>query len=214
MADDCVFMNDNPGPAIPAHPGLGVPPEPRPQQPGPSRRDQEIELKLMGEPAAMEAAFRSLNSLASEPAPRARSLHSTYYDTVDRALRAKRHEFRVRRVYGRYLEAFKWPKDESNAHIRGEREVRLPSREPDISRFGPDVAANVRRITNGMPLVEQFTTTVSRRIQIVSFSGARIEVALDKGVVLAQERREKLYQLELELKDGEEAALYEFAGFL
>jgi triphosphatase len=208
-------MKDNPGPASPAlHPGLGAAPEPRAQQQDPVRRDQEIELKLVGEPAAIEAAFRSINLLASEPAPRARSLHSTYYDTVDCALRAKRHEFRVRRVYGRYLEALKWPKDESNAHIRGEREVRLPSREPDISRLGPDVAANVRRITDGAPLVEQFTTTVSRRIQTFGFGGARIEVALDKGVVVAQERREKLYQLELELKDGEEAALYEFAHSL
>ena len=47
-------------------------------------------------------------------------------------------------------------------------------------------------------------------VQMLRFQGADIEVALDEGFLFAGKRREPTHEIELELKAGEPAALFEF----
>ena len=184
------------------------------QSESPEGKAQEIELKLEGGLAAVKAAFNAIKTSDAEAEPRARNLASTYYDTADGALRAKRHVLRVRKSYRRYIATLKWQADESNALVRGEREARLASSDLDIACLGPDIAAAVLGVTKGAPLVEQFTTQIKRRVRTVNTGHTQIEAAFDTGAVVAADRREPVCELELELKGGDEVGLYEFAAEL
>jgi inorganic triphosphatase YgiF len=59
-------------------------------------------------------------------------------------------------------------------------------------------------------LAPRFGSDIRRTLKTVRFHGADIEVALDEGFLFAGKRREPTHEIELELKTGEPAALFEF----
>ena len=58
-------------------------------------------------------------------------------------------------------------------------------------------------------LVPVFATEVRRTAYLVRHGASEIEVAFDQGVISAGEHRERISEVEMELKSGEPAALYE-----
>ncbi len=63
----------------------------------------------------------------------------------------------------------------------------------------------------GIDLHPQFSLDVKRRTWNVTQNGSSIEVALDDGVLEARGREKRICEVELELKSGDGAALYELA---
>ncbi len=173
-------------------------------------RGHEIELKLRGDPVALEAAFGG----SGGPAPRARRLVSTYFDTGDGDLRAGKAVFRIRKIRRAFVATFKKAAAGSNSHVRDELEAVVRSPEPDISCFGDEAAAEIRDITGGAALVAQFTTDIRRRTRLIEHGGALVEAALDTGFVRTERGKEKICELELELKSGDIASLYDLAETL
>jgi inorganic triphosphatase YgiF len=101
--------------------------------------------------------------------------------------------------------------------VRGEWELGVPRAELDLARFpadeirrasGIDLASLDRRL---QPL---FETRFARRAADVRLKDATVEVALDRGAIVAGQRREPLLELEIELKSGEPRRLLRYAESL
>ncbi|MFT3987141.1 CHAD domain-containing protein [Aestuariivirga sp.] len=138
-------------------------------------------------------------------------LKTTYYDTADGDLIARKIVLRVRREgRGRPVLCVKLP-PKDNPFKRGEIEVPSPKGLADILLFDDEVSQKLADILNGKPLVSQFDTVVRRQLLHAGTDAAAIEMALDEGEVVAGRKRQPLAEVELELKSGEEASLYALA---
>jgi inorganic triphosphatase YgiF len=72
----------------------------------------------------------------------------------------------------------------------------------------------VTDVIGDKPLILRFETRVSRRLAEVFIGSSRIEIAVDKGEILSSERAVKISECELELKEGDPAALFTLAAQL
>ncbi len=176
--------------------------------------NRELEIKFSTDLPGLKAALASpALGGASGKAPAARRLVSTYFDTPDRALNKRRIVLRVRRS-GRAapIIGVKWPpKANGEAFSRGELEARSPSGELDLSLLGGEIAAELGKIIGGRALEPQFETRIKRRTRLLTAGAGQIEIAFDEGEIVAGDRRTPVTEVELELKSGDSAELYELA---
>jgi inorganic triphosphatase YgiF len=156
---------------------------------------------------------RALEARASgnEGAALAR-LVSTYFDTSDRALARQGLVLRVRACDGHFVQTVK-SDDPAGAPVlaRGEWEDAINGARPDpeASETGRFLAPEI--VGRLIPL---FRTEIARRtIVLAPAPDTRIEAAIDRGRVYAPVRdaSEPISEVELELKSGPAAALYDVA---
>jgi inorganic triphosphatase YgiF len=103
-------------------------------------------------------------------------------------------------------------------HQRGEWESRVAGPQPELAALialaGPR-SAGARVLSEralAQRLVPIFTTRVRRTIWLLRLSqGDEIELALDQGTVNSGVAREPISEIELELKSGDPARLFDFA---
>jgi inorganic triphosphatase YgiF len=98
-----------------------------------------------------------------------------------------------------------------NPMARPEVEVPVEGPEPDLEAFGPDVASDLARITQGQALRPCFVTDIRRTAHVVPFRHSRIEVSFDTGAIIAGDARESVREIELELLQGDTADLFALA---
>ncbi len=171
---------------------------------------EEVELKLaLGRDAA--ARLRRHPALRDMPGTRM-TLTNTYYDTPEGALEAARVALRIRRTPQRTLQTLKTAgRGSGGLSSRGEWEWPIDGTLdlagladlPPMQALGAAVLA---------ALEPRFTTDFERECWLVERGAARIEVALDRGGIRAGERHAAIDELELELKAGTPAALWQLAG--
>lgn len=164
--------------------------------------DREIELKFLIPP---EAAALALAQLKGEGA--VRQLDATYFDTPDHALRKAGYGLRVRDGEGGRKQTLK-SASAGGVFSRGEWEEKIAGPGPDRDALARTPAA---AMLAGEALAPVFTTRVERTVRIVQVGEAVIEAALDRGELSADGRRAPVCELELELKAGEPAALFDLA---
>ncbi|WP_300270893.1 CYTH domain-containing protein [Halomonas sp.] len=173
---------------------------------------QEIELKLALGPEG-PAALRGHPLLRALPATVA-ELGNTYYDTPEGELEWARMALRLRRLDGRLLQTVK-TRGEGGGGLsrRGEWEWEVPGPGLDLAGLAglPPAALGEAVLER---LEARFTTDFRREAWTLEHRGARIELALDEGAILAAGRRVAIRELELELKAGEPAALWSLAEAL
>src|SRR2546421_5550234 len=171
---------------------------------------REIKLRVAPERAA--AARRLLAR------GRTNRLRSIYYDTPGRALQRAGASLRLRRYGARWLQTLKTDSGaQAGLAKRAEWETPLSGnalrlsafpRQEILSTTGIDVAQLER-------LERVFETRFTRRSLAVKLgSGARAELALDRGAIVAGRRREPIAEIELELKSGAPRALLRYAEAL
>lgn len=164
--------------------------------------DREIELKFLIPP---EAAPLVLAQLKGEEA--ARQLDATYFDTPDHALRKAGFGLRVRDGEGGRKQTLK-SASAGGVFARGEWETAVAGPGPDREALARTPAAAV---LDGQDLAPVFTARVDRLVRLVQVGEARIEAALDRGELHAGGRQASVCELELELKHGDPAALFDLA---
>jgi triphosphatase len=176
---------------------------------------RELEVTFKTDAAGLKLALRSeLLSTDTADAPR-RTLRSVYFDTPAGDLRKQRMVLRVRKVRGTHIMGLKGARPLAEAPFsRREMEVRVPRLDPDINLFGEEISVELSRVIDGRPLEQKFETQIKRRLRCLNLERSLIEVAFDEGFVVVGNRRQPLTEVELELKAGEEAALYDFAARL
>ncbi len=144
-----------------------------------------------------------------------RRLVSTYFDTPDLALRRAGSTLRVRDEGGRFTQTLKSADLEgANLLARGEWEDKVAANRPD-----PLAPRSGSRLPQGVAgrLCALFVTEVAREtIEIEPSPGTRVEAAIDTGEIRAiggasSGPAAPISEVELELKGGNPAALYDLA---
>jgi inorganic triphosphatase YgiF len=168
--------------------------------------ERELKFRLAPRAAAQAARLLSLGPGVA--------LASVYFDTRDRELSRARAALRLRRVPRSWLQAFKC---EQAPGARGEWETAAAHGALDLARLPADEirrasAIDLRSLERRLrPL---FETRFARRATDLRFDDATLEVALDRGAVIAGRKREPLLELEIELKSGAAGRLLRYAQSL
>jgi triphosphatase len=179
-------------------------------EPGEARADREMELKFAADEATFRAALASA-VLGPPPArPGWRLLRTTYFDTPTGRLQRKKVALRLRRVRARGVMTLKWDTGEGDL-ARGEIEVAAGPGELDLALFDAATQDRIRGWLKGEPLVPVYTTEVRRAVRMVERHGATVEVAFDRGAIVAGALKEPIREVELELKAGSSAGLIRLA---
>lgn len=175
---------------------------------------QETELKL-----ALDA--HDLPRLLAHPllnaTPQTQRLLNAYFDTPDLALKARRMAVRERLAGAQWLLTVKTA-GTSRDGLSRRREWEGPTT-PGALDFAAlvDDAALASELAAMRPRLQPlFATDFDRQRWFIAHAGARIEVALDQGRihVPGTALSQTLLELELELLDGPEAALFALADAL
>jgi triphosphatase len=155
---------------------------------------------------------RALVAIAPTPRGAPRRLISTYYDTPDLALWHQGLTLRVREQEGGFIQTVKRG-DLTGADMltRGEWEDQLAENHPD-----PEAPQSGKQLPDGVDddLRPLFATDVTRTtVEIEAAPSTRIAAAIDVGEIRAANgnRTAPISEIELELKSGEVAALYDVA---
>lgn len=175
----------------------------------------EIELKLLIAPAAVSRLRRfTVPAGWSRGAPQHKHLLSIYFDTGDFLLRQRGIALRVRRDGRRWIQTVKGGGCvKAGLHSRNEFEAPVAHGHPDLTKIDdPELCALFAAPEIHGRLKPVFTTDFRRTLWwIESPSGDQVEMALDLGEILAGTSAAAICEVELELKGGSPAALYEAA---
>ena len=162
---------------------------------------REIELKFELDAAGLEVVLAAL-----PPGDEAeKSLHAIYYDTADHGLSALGFGLRVRRSGKTFTQTLKSELGADGG--RDEWEWPVAGFTPDLTLLADTPAA----LPAGVDVSPLFTVTAQRRQRVVLEGDTKIEIALDAATVTAGDREIRFIELELELKDGDPAALFVLA---
>lgn len=161
----------------------------------------EIELKLELSENGIEALLAS--GLLGEAAER-KALRAIYFDTPDHTLAAEGLSLRVRESGAKRMQTIKADRGSAGLFDRGEWELAVDGLQPV-----PDDRAPVGTLLEGRldVLFPVFEVPIERH----TARRGGIEIALDRGEAVAGERRETIREVELELLDGDPAALFTLA---
>jgi inorganic triphosphatase YgiF len=184
---------------------------------------REVELKLAGSARTLASVGRhpALLALAVGPAQR-RHLRSLYYDTADLALWRSGLVLRVRADGpGRIVSVKTRGTTRAGLVAREEHERPLPGTPRDPRRVArrellaaigePRLRAALVRTARGRRLAARVETRFQRTTLPLRASGARLELAIDLGVVRAGTSRLPISEVELELVAGPARALFDVA---
>ena len=182
---------------------------------GSGRETKEIELKLEFAPTdATKIKSHPLLAAGSQGAPRVQELVSIYFDTPDLALSKRGVFLRVRESGGRYVQTIKAMQSAADLFERFEWETEVSGRAPDLdaaqgTALGPLLTPALRAALRLL-----FETRMRRTLHRLTDSGSEIEVAIDQGEIVAGARATPISEVELELKEGDTAALFRLARTL
>ena len=170
----------------------------------------EIELKLSLKASEVAAARALLRRLVGD-APDAETLRATYYDTRSHTLFRKGYTFRLRQEGRHVVQTLKHADPRgSDALHREEWSDRIETAKPDLARG--ETGSRLRKRFGRLALVPQFTVDVKReRFRHVTADDTEIEIALDTGRIIAGRRNTPIREIELELKAGPVAGIYQLA---
>ena len=173
----------------------------------------ETELKLRIAPEQLARLKRHpLLGKHQVTRPATRRLHNIYYDTPKLELHKLEMALRLRRAGRQWLQTLKGGGSvKAGLHQRDEWEVPVSRAALDFS--SPQAAEWEAHLP--LPLRKKlqpvFVTDFSRTSRMLEWQGAQIELCMDHGEVRTEQRSTPLCELELELKSGESAQLFELA---
>lgn len=178
--------------------------------------DREIELKLEGDPEALQHLCRTrVVTRMTKGKASSRILRSVYFDTPDFALMNNGFTLRVREVGNVHIQTLKSPpKSGGPASDRGEweRVLKTDTDRPNLNYLPADLRVRLLALAGADAFEPRFVSMVHRRVTRLHVSqGSEIELAIDHGAINANGRETSISELELELKRGTRADLYRVA---
>ncbi|CAD5373789.1 Adenylate cyclase [Rubrivivax sp. A210] len=167
----------------------------------------ETELKFQV-PARRSAALHQAVATATARTTR---LQAVYCDTPDRRLAAAGLALRLRKEGRVWMQTLKGRGD--GLAVRLEHEVRVgvraaqPPLDPQRHAGTPVGEALLAVLAEAPPLEAVYRTDIRRLHRLVRSGGALIEIAHDRGEIIAGERRLAVDEIEFELVSGDSATL-------
>ncbi|MGC2778396.1 MAG: CYTH and CHAD domain-containing protein [Bradyrhizobium sp.] len=185
---------------------------PAPSLPDPmAGTGHEIELKLLVDPDQL-AGFNSAPVVTAHARNKGARKHltSVYYDTPRRTLWKNGFTLRVRRSGSRFVQTVK-AQHTDDPLKRGEWEASVASLAPDPALAAALLPEELRADLEAHRLEAVFTTDIHRHARLLDLPSATVEIAFDSGAIKADEHSEIVSEIELELKSGNPATIYEIA---
>ncbi len=167
---------------------------------------RETELKLAVDAADVARLRQRLRRFGR---PKVERLETVYYDSADFALAKQGIALRVRRAGGRWLQTLKTLGAPTALARRGEWEMPAPRGRLDLARFAGTPLPALLRAQPALAIAPRFRTRFTRALW--TSADRAIEIALDRGEIVAGDRSAPICELELELKAGAAAALWPLA---
>lgn len=174
---------------------------------------KEIELKLGivdGNESVLDRLKECFSELGIENDMQSKVLQNTYFDTPDKKLNQHRMALRIRKKGNSYIQTLKTKGRSVNGlSERGEWEWDRP--EPKLDFV---VLEQLDVWPDGMALSKlspAFETNFTRYQTVLSWEGGEIELAFDKGEVVAGSDSLPILEIELELISGKPEVLNSLA---
>lgn len=164
---------------------------------------REFELKFSAEPATLAQIRKDFSAAWQSVA-----METTYYDTPDRSLGARRWTLRRRYENGCSVCTLKTP---APGGARGEWEVvcgDIRDAIPELCKLG---ASGELLLITASGITEVCGARFTRLAAKIERDGCCLELALDQGVLLGGGREQPLCEVEVELKAGTDEAAVAFA---
>lgn len=180
----------------------------------------ELELKLMIQKDHLNLAYDFLNGVCEQDADchaqPSLQLMNGYFDTEDNRLMQAGIALRIRAINERYIQTLKTRgSNRIGMHARGEWEWDIQADKLELERLTDDMLpASLHDRAWVQDLQQVFRTDFERQIWLIQASSTLMEVVCDQGEVTSPYGRDEISELELELKSGDEIALYDFASRL
>ncbi len=175
----------------------------------------EVELKLLADPADIPRLRRHpLLKTLCPSGPKTRKLTSLYFDTDDFVLKNRAVALRVRRSGRQWIQTVKGGGSvRAGLHQRDEWEAPVARNTPDFTKI---TDPGLIRLFAGEEMRQRlhpvFVTEFNRTVWLLETeAGDQVEMALDQGEIRADQNSAPICEVELELKAGNPAALYELA---
>ncbi|WJF90634.1 CYTH domain-containing protein [Paraburkholderia bonniea] len=178
----------------------------------------ECEIKLALPAAHVDAATQWFTAHSASPG-REFLLGNSYFDTPGLLLARAKSALRLRQTPDGWLQTYKTlGVAQSGLHQRHEWELPVASRALELTSLllacdDIDAAAALRQAQN--ELIELFQTRFTRMLWCIEHRGATVEAVIDQGEVSAEvdgeTRCAPICEIELELKQGNAAALHQLA---
>lgn len=171
----------------------------------------EIELKLSIDPIDTPLLYR--HPLLIKSSPTSEQLISRYFDTPDLRLWHQGLSLRTRESEGRTIQTLKTAgKQIGELHHRHEWDQPIQGTLPNIHAFADKaVSEKIDSIIEKQPLIALFHTDIKRTAWNLQIDSTQIELVLDEGSVNTALRKIPLYEIELELKQGDKNQLNKLA---
>ncbi|MEQ1518688.1 MAG: CHAD domain-containing protein [Usitatibacteraceae bacterium] len=176
---------------------------------------QEIEFKFAIAPEDA-SAFRKLAFLREHciEGPRRRKLLNIYFDTPALVLNERAMALRLRKAGGAWAQTLKTAgMSTAGLHQRAEWEFVRPAPELDLALFLDTPLVSLPGAADlHLTLKPVFTTDFFRTTWLIETApGQRVEVALDQGAVRCGELTMPISEVEIELKEGDVASVFDVA---
>jgi inorganic triphosphatase YgiF len=171
--------------------------------------DVETELKFRVPAQALEGLARG-QIPGVKTGERAESkLVSIYFDTAKHKLRRHGLSLRVRQIGDKRIQTIK---SVSGAQLgRGEWETEIEGDTPDLSKVHGTPLERLALKKLRKKLKPVFETSVHRTTLPIRTKKSEIELAVDRGEIVAEGRSDSIEELELELKKGRPEDLFDCA---
>jgi triphosphatase len=173
----------------------------------------EIELKLAAAQGDLPALKYALDAMRKRGSTTTSLLLSTYYDSPDLQLRRHNITLRVREQDGQHIQTVKTGEFLGQDLVaRGEWEDIIGGDRPDLDT--PKTGRLLKGKVHKGELRPLFKTVIWRTvIELEPRPMTQIEAAIDEGEIRGIEggAAEPISEIELELKNGDRAAIYEVA---
>jgi inorganic triphosphatase YgiF len=177
---------------------------------------QEIELKLAIDARDVPKLRRSsiLRELSLKHIG-PRSLVSIYYDTSSHSLRRNGIVLRVRKIGRKRVQGVKMNAAATSLFRRTELESPIRGNRPDLMQIADlDVRRLIQKHCASHDLARVFSTNVKRETWLLRLKRNHIECAIDRGEIASEGTMAPICEVELELKSGQPASIYQLAHLL
>ncbi|PYF78342.1 MULTISPECIES: CYTH domain-containing protein [Marinomonas] len=179
----------------------------------------ELELKLMLQSEYLKSAsdfldeFCALADAEDQSRQPTLALMNAYFDTEDASLMKGGMALRIRAVNKTFIQTVKTRgSNRIGMHARGEWEWFLPNDQLDLSLLNEvPLPESLQDMSWANELVEVYRTDFERQVWNIHSAACKMEVVCDQGLVTSPYGEDSICELELELKQGDESGLYQFA---
>lgn len=166
----------------------------------------EYELKFRATPQQLAAIAESYTGFTRI------DMITTYYDTPDRALAARRWTLRHRQENQIQVCTLKTPAGAANT--RGEWETQCDDIQAAIPRLSQMSGSGELEELAGRGIVPTCGARFTRRALALDLGESQVELALDEGYLVGGEKELPFAEVEVELKSGSKADAAAFAALL